>query len=559
MMEPTNASSAAPPPASNAHYISPSIPQNAYVEPGYTPPSQQQPPNYYQQQSGGGVRIPSYPPSYPQYYEEETSLTSGKAAALLTIGSALGLTAAAAVRWLNGGDFQLLPPATQDKGHDDLRLRIGERPESTIQERSHDITGHNYDRRPRDDEAHTSNSTDQDRLSEQVQCLVEALHSHTQQQEKVLQRVTSKQESHITNQSMDLLRPNRNISTSTMLLYAKLAEVHAELSSLRRDVVGLGLKGSTTIDTERWETRLNGTVDQLDECLQQIHPNLNAAMMNGTGNLDESHEVNVHTSVEVDGSANHSLDTSMLSAAMTLASLLDAVRRLAQENDTTALRVGAQLLYLYVINVSSHPHVPRYRKIFTSNESFQKVNRLVGGKDLLLAVGFVEQDKCLEWQPADESQKEEEEVYLQRLREAAAALSILKSPPSDLDKNELTESALAAAGAARQPARSSTPPPQPTPVPETEVSKQSGQTSSTPLKTPETNSIISPPATKKQTLLSPSCFSSVQPLSSSTASSVPAEDSLLDAPSFEDTSTPLKKIDRSYNEEQDEDTDALWK
>jgi hypothetical protein len=62
---------------------------------------------------------PLPPPYYhhPQYEaaymeEEENGLLSfspSKATALLTIGGILGLSAAAAVRWLNGGDFQLFP------------------------------------------------------------------------------------------------------------------------------------------------------------------------------------------------------------------------------------------------------------------------------------------------------------------------------------------------------------------------------------------------------------------------------------------------------------------
>ena len=89
----------------------------------------------------------------------------------------------------------------------------------------------------------------------------------------------------------------------------------------------------------------------------------------------------------------------------------------------TPLNYGQVLKFCIFINLSSHPHVPRYRKIFTSNENFQKVSSLKGGKELLLAIGFVDKPNHLEWQGGVDD--------MQCLKEAAAALSILKSPHSE--------------------------------------------------------------------------------------------------------------------------------
>ena len=136
---------------------------------------------------------------------------------------------------------------------------------------------------------------------------------------------------------------------------------------------------------------------------------------------------------DVTSSTTHALPSAL--------SLRQAVQKMAQENDATTLRVGSQLLYLYIINLTGNPSNPRYRKIFTTNESFQKVETVVGGKDLLLAVGFKERPGYLEWLASTNlSSTEAEELATAKLQEAAAALGILKA---GIPSSELTQSALA--------------------------------------------------------------------------------------------------------------------
>lgn len=120
--------------------------------------------------------------------------------------------------------------------------------------------------------------------------------------------------------------------------------------------------------------------------------------------------------------------------------LYKAIEQLVLDNDSIALKEGVQFLYLYILNLSNHPHVPRYRKIYTSNESFQKVGTLNGGKELLLALDFIEEsDNLLAWKPV-----ENEQQSVKKLTEALAALSILKSTTMDQEKQSMAVSALAA-------------------------------------------------------------------------------------------------------------------
>lgn len=82
--------------------------------------------------------------------------------------------------------------------------------------------------------------------------------------------------------------------------------------------------------------------------------------------------------------------------------LEEALRSLSQNNETEELKIGAQMLYLYCKNLSKNPTVPRYRKIYTNNNSFKsKVGNLVGATDFLFALGFVERTNFFEWLPSN--------------------------------------------------------------------------------------------------------------------------------------------------------------
>lgn len=82
-----------------------------------------------------------------------------------------------------------------------------------------------------------------------------------------------------------------------------------------------------------------------------------------------------------------------------------ALRILSNENNESELKVGAQMLYLYCMNISKNPTVPRYRKIYTNNNTFQnKVGNLRGADELLSSVGFTKKTNFYEWaQPNDSS------------------------------------------------------------------------------------------------------------------------------------------------------------
>ena len=124
--------------------------------------------------------------------------------------------------------------------------------------------------------------------------------------------------------------------------------------------------------------------------------------------------------------------------------LRTAIERLALETDNIVDLQSAwcQVLYLYVFHLPTHPHIPRYRKIFTNNDSFKtRVEQVLPngapGIDLLLAVGCVKQQQekggtpttttkndgiVLEWKPTLSLLFESGQEAIPILQYAAAAL-----------------------------------------------------------------------------------------------------------------------------------------
>jgi hypothetical protein len=204
-------------------------------------------------------------------------------------------------------------------------------------------------------------------------------------------------------------------------------------------------------------------------------------------------------------------------------SLANALSQLVLDNpDVTKRQAAAQMLYLYVINLSSHPKVPRYRKIFSNNESYRTHVQHVAGADALLrAVGFVSRGPAWEWEPPPE--EEQHGTNVDRLRQAAAALTILKvvessSSQSALSPEQLLQHVLETVGLRP---RQQEPPQQQHPITadttpprsnshsnyylnnsNANMMNDTGATAGTPdaslFTTPVHADILSPPATKKQ-------------------------------------------------------------
>ena len=418
--------------------------------------------------------------------------TTAKAAFLVALGSLVGLSVAAAIRWLNGGDFVLLPPAIadEDNHHHPQRLTLQQQ-----QQQQHS------------------------RLEAQIEALLQALQAQSLQQEQLLVRL-KRDDAKETDQSMNLLRKNSTSNTHTAQVVAKLSNVQAALAQLRDSITSRNEENDKQVtdhqEQDQWEERMEETMQQL----QTVLKDLGAKSTQQVDSPEKTPSAVATSSRTTRGVTTATpLSVSLVNAATSMAT---ALGDLVLKNDRQSLLVGTQLLYLYVVNLASHPKVPRYRKIFTSNESFQKVDKLVGGRDFLVAIGFVEQDQCLEWlartaQDDDDDHKTTdtaEDAYLPLLDQASAALRVLKAPGRSVNNELLLKEALACITSSSSSSSL------------VETVPANGEKSSpgspnmangvppTSCHTPETGSIISPPMTKKQSFPPNHGFPPSHPLAS---------------------------------------------
>lgn len=398
---------------------------------------------------------PMYPPSnyaQPPYYnnqypqqemEEDGPITLMQGASLVTLGGFIGLTAAAASRWLNGGDFEIFPGPKYPAD-------IGEQ-RSLFLQRLEAEAGEEEDDDDDDEEYVEEDGIDQEivaalshqKLIQQVESIAESLRANTAAQEKLLQKLTSTGTS-ITDEAMGFLRSTDSKSkeanpecdkADVQMIWKELVQIQAELRSLNNSMKG-----------KKSEKRVESTLNNVDACIEAINKKILGKMEDSTrepptakstAEYTQSPQAVSTVSAEVIEKAMEELQIQEESAG-TSQSILDAIRTVAEKNEAKARHVGCQLLLLYVANLSGNPKNPRYRKIYTSNESFKKVDQLVGGKDLLIALGFEENGNNLEWLPNHPSAQELSAIEL--LKKAVEALRILKSGEKSED---LTRSALA--------------------------------------------------------------------------------------------------------------------
>lgn len=456
-----------------------------------------------------------YPP-YQEVVAEENSFS--RATTLVGVGGLLGWTAAAAYRWLNGGEFSMFPPPPSTTtltaiGTNNTAATIhGEaassrhdadagqnRPVGHSYHASSSSTHWNGNHNHTVQESARSDATE--KLAEQVQRLIAALQKQSEEHRELVKRLSQQNDTRKTNESMQrLLREQQqqqkieNVNSNatvaetaaTMAVFCKLAEIQVELASIQRTVK------DSPVDTEKWDDRLDATLEQIQSCLSKLNPenkDSSASIFDATPTRPKMPWMHESTTSEGVNNKTENLDeTEGPPTTTNTNAVADAFRQLVLENDPTQLRVGAQLLYLYAINLANHSKIPRYRKIFTSNESFQKVNTLKGGRELLRALGFEDADNWLEWKPGNE---EEEAYYLSQLNEVSVALGILKSPRGQTSPGDLLEQTLSCLSSLSV---TSTPAP-------TRKAPAGEEESSLPLlyKTPDP-SITSPPATKKQSV-----------------------------------------------------------
>ena len=510
-----------------------------------------------------------------------TSTSTASAAALVATGTALGLVAAAAVQWLQGGDFSIgrasspspsssslpQPLPQQDRSRLVVDVDGGEGssrnhyPSSGHSEGHDCINDHRGERLENNDGGVQSQQQRATVLVDTKKSLSERLHDEKEEKEAAAVSTHAIHHHHhqIPPPTVAVTGALDNLHIPAMVLdeegsvpraaetAAHVEDVHAMLHELRRDMADRAAAASAEVveggpdpaDTERdnstadrWSRNLAAALEQLEAAFPHLRRISPPPPDVGTSESDEAEPERPDMSTEKESEEDDGeCDLDLALPLPSMARLEEAIRSLAVRNERILRVAGAQLLSLYVANLSAHPKVPRYRKIFTSNDTYrQKLSLLDGANDLLRALGFQDGTHCLEWLPQDGNRdnpmygesgaaKDREHQYLALLEKALAALKVLQAAEAE-SGSELAERAVAAfrpddddtAAAASEPL-----PPRPPLLPEPPASPSGVKPLSLDpdaLRTPDAGTIISPPMTKKHaTILLGHGFPPAHPLS----------------------------------------------
>ncbi len=478
----------------NHHYQSPSAPNTNF---GQYFNSKQSPSSYYydyphNNTMGDGRHQPF--PTHPNDHETDASISVPRGLSLLTVGGALGVTGAAAVRWLNGGRFELFPSNTrtsdaaskrtvaqvaiQEEKSNQSQAASGENPKDGTKwnaDRGNLGNEENYEEEEddEDDDYNDGDYSDNEQedgfdleecLIERMDALLSSIDSNSVLQEKLIHKLANT--STITDESMSLLKQNKDVTKApnTTETAGRDSKTLAELKEVRESLVNL-CNSITSADSENgkkedWQEEWSKLLAKFDNCIQALEEPIDSFFADSEAGDTKSTSTAETTQTEnpakqetvqllppapaTPATGNESgISSSDMTATLMPLSLSDCIVKLVENNNSLNLKSGSQLLYLYLANLSGKPDNRRYRKIFTSNESFKKVETMIGGKDLLCAVGFVEDSEkgVLEWVPTGSTEEEISALIL--VKEAAAALGVLKkannAPSSDLIRSALSK------------------------------------------------------------------------------------------------------------------------
>ena len=159
-------------------------------------------------------------------------------------------------------------------------------------------------------------------------------------------------------------------------------------------------------------------IDQKLEQKQEEELNVDIKNSDNTENNDGKEKESSNNEKQND------LGTNPPAVVVGMEALQDALQKMQSSNEATAIKSCAQMLYLYTSNLSTNPNSKQYRKIYTNSKTYtKKVGQVEFAKDVLLAVGFVDEEKSfLEWKNDTDI-----ETAIGLLKEAASMLKKVKA------------------------------------------------------------------------------------------------------------------------------------
>mmetsp|Transcript_9753 Transcript_9753/g.19751 ORF Transcript_9753/g.19751 Transcript_9753/m.19751 type:complete len:630 (-) Transcript_9753:31-1920(-) len=413
----------------------------------------------------------------------------------------------AAVRWLNGGDFVLFPPPIAEGRYIKQDSNETQNEDDNEDEETTDHLDETYNSQGSGDpdlsmilngtanhesDVHGNNqeqSSFEDLVME-VKALSTTINSFREEQDRANRVATAQLGKGVTDDAMDFLRQQKppvvqkkgdvaaidkkDVSRITCLITEMVEELsqvkdslgdvtveedensntenddddkktdHTELSSKIDIAIGKGreilalVKSPDESSSNKIQPQQAPPAEQENDEKDSDQDSNNTAQEEKGIKDDNEDKTESDSTPAADDSSGESSDIDQNSK-----DLEEALKILSQKNESEELKIGAQMLYLYCKNLSKNPTVPRYRKIYTNNNSFKKkVGNLVGAKEFLSALGFVERSNFFEWSetsPGTKSQLDFALVALEQIQKWQVGDTGSAGSDTSGDKSEQNE------------------------------------------------------------------------------------------------------------------------
>ena len=261
-----------------------------------------------------------------------------------------------------------------------------------------------------------------------------------------------------------------NLSMMTDFLITNKNEISNEDSEARPSIYDENSrKGTTKLDTVigKFENMMSSLKAIENSFLKESRTNNTVNVVNIDKDTQEEYEKDSIQVTEVEKSHTLTVNSGEISSKIELCTarnepfiddqpsvstrqesgkflLEKALQYFTRSNTTSQVKECAQMLFLYIMNLSTNPTLPKYQRIYTNTSTFKKkVGNVKGAENVLVAVGFISHRTYLEWkvneihdneiERIDGTNVEESEEISDNssaiilLKEGAAALSILKT------------------------------------------------------------------------------------------------------------------------------------
>lgn len=370
------------------------------------------------------------------HFERNHHHAAGNIFASATVGGIIGGLTAAAINWLNGGDFNLfsrLPSpdecdymdtienerqsVLQVKGpivqHENLReetlnsgdTMVRDGHETALVEQDYNASGgplHTYDGYRGDEER--CPVRERNELLSEMKSLKGVIQEHRETQERIhkeaLRTAQKTTGNALTNKAMTKLRTVNGTKGKCAGVDTKeefkmqnigkhLEEIGTDLSSLK-EILSSSDAGNAEF-TNNVSADIDKVLSLIVSCVTNIGENMNATTSkegdidhstNGNGS-DVEENINrlqsdskVEKTESIEENMHNTTNKKPIDTTHILNEYLSNVQevldKIIRDNNPDSVRSGAQMLHLYTVNLSNNPNTPRYRKLYTTNENFRQ-------------------------------------------------------------------------------------------------------------------------------------------------------------------------------------------